>query len=105
MKKTPTDAFTAVMTNSLECLLILLAAGAIGAIFSSTSPDMGSAGIVERYSQVKAKILFVETQVVYGGKVLDLRERMREAASKLYELTDLQRTVIVNGPTFNGHYM
>ncbi len=93
----------AVLTNSMECLLILLASAAIGAIFSSTSPDMGALGIIERYSQVRPKLLFVETQVQYGRKLHDYREKMHEAATKLHEMVpELLRTIVISGPLFQA---
>lgn len=92
----------ACLTNSIECLLVLLAAGAIGAIFSSTAPDMGVEGIVERYSQVDPKILFVDTEVLYAGKKIDLRKKMAGASSKLRDTTQLKMTVVVQGRKFVG---
>lgn len=97
------DRIATVMTNSVECLVILLASAAIGAIFLSTSPDMGAAGIVERYGQLRPKLIFVDTQIVYGGKVLDLRSRISQAAAELHSLVDeFETTVVVSGPLFSG---
>lgn len=80
-----------------------MACGAIGAIFSSTSPDMGAEGIVDRYSQLRPKLLFVETRLVYAGKTLDLRKRMRDAVEKLEKMTpELDQIIVVNGPLFSG---
>ncbi|KAF5541290.1 acetoacetate ligase [Fusarium mexicanum] len=77
------DRVAAVLTNSLEAAVLLLAAGAIGAIFSSTAPDMGAEGIINRYAQVRPKVLFMDTEVVYTGKRRVMMEKMRTAATKL----------------------
>ncbi|KAH7002441.1 hypothetical protein EDB80DRAFT_720583 [Ilyonectria destructans] len=96
------DRVAAVATNSLETLLILLAAGTVGAIFSSTSPDMGTKGIVERYTQVQPKILFVDSEVLYGGKTRDLREKMQASVGKLRKgVKQLANVVVINGPLWD----
>jgi acetoacetyl-CoA synthetase len=91
-----------VATNSIESLLILLAAGAIGAIFSSTAPDMGAKGIVERYSQIQPKILFLESTVLYGGKTQDQRKKLKMAVGELKKrVKQLERVVIITGPAWD----
>ncbi|KAF5702007.1 acetoacetate ligase [Fusarium globosum] len=101
------DRVAAVLTNSLEAVVLLLAAGAIGAIFSSTAPDMGAEGIVNRYSQVRPKVLFVDTEVVYAGRRRVLKNRMMAAASKLkQQVPELSQVVVVSGPAWtNGSCM
>ncbi|KAF1813353.1 acetoacetyl-CoA synthetase-like protein [Eremomyces bilateralis CBS 781.70] len=97
------DRVATVLPNKLDCLLVLLAAGSIGAIFSSTSPDMGATGIIERYKQVRPKVLVCDTVVTYAGKKIDLRKRLFEANKKLSELVpELQHTLVANGPIFEG---
>jgi acetoacetyl-CoA synthetase len=92
-----TDVLLVVLTNSIECLVILLAAGAIGAIFSSTAPDMGAQGIVERYSQLKPTLLFIETNVLYAGKHHNLEQKMSEAVKKLQsDVSELEETIIIS---------
>ncbi|SPJ80014.1 related to acetoacetyl-CoA synthetase [Fusarium torulosum] len=96
------DRVATVATNSIESLLILLAAGAIGAIFSSTAPDMGAKGIVERYSQIQPKILFLESTVLYGGKTQDQRKKLKMAVGELKKrVKQLERVVIITGPAWD----
>jgi hypothetical protein len=45
-----TDSLQAILTNSIDFMLVLLACGALGEIFSSTSLEMGDAGIMDCYS-------------------------------------------------------
>lgn len=93
-----------VLPNRIDCLLILLASASIGAIFSSTSPDMGSKGILERYSQVRPTVLVCDTLVCYGGKHLDLRKRFAHVEKTLCRMVpELKRVVVVNGPLFQGN--
>ncbi|CAG9953032.1 unnamed protein product, partial [Clonostachys rosea f. rosea IK726] len=95
------DRVATVVTNSLEAMLIALASGAIGAIFSSTSPDTGPKGIVERFSQIQPKILFVESQVLYATKRRNLRERLGAAVDELKtKVTGLDKVIVINDPTW-----
>lgn len=91
------------LTNSIDCVAILLAVGAIGAIFSSTAPDMGADGIFERYSQLRLKVFACETEVVYGGKQIDLRQRFAEVTRRLRAaVPEFQTAIVVQGRQFEG---
>ncbi|KAF5232300.1 hypothetical protein FANTH_13044 [Fusarium anthophilum] len=95
------DRVAAVLTNSLEAAVLLLAAGAIGAIFSSTAPDMGAEGIINRYAQVRPKVLFMDTEVVYTGKRRVMKKKMMAAATRLkQEVPELTKVVVVSGPSW-----
>jgi acetoacetyl-CoA synthetase len=91
------------MTNSTECLLVLLAAGAIGAIFSSTAPDMGETGIIDRYLQIQPSLLFVDSEVFYGGTVRDYRPKMKSVAERLQvAMPVLQKVIVASGRSWSG---
>ncbi|KAF4338135.1 acetoacetate ligase [Fusarium beomiforme] len=95
-------SYVAVATNSVESLLILLAAGSVGAIFSSTAPDMGAKGVIERYSQIQPKVLFVESTVLYGGQRRDQREKLKTAVGELKKrVQQLEHVVVMTGPAWN----
>lgn len=94
------------LTNSSDAVVILLAAGAIGAIFSSTSPDMGLEGILDRYTQLRPKVFVCETEVVYGGRRIDLRGRFAEVNRRLrHAVPEMQASLVVRGPLFEGPNM
>lgn len=98
----------AVLSNSIEAVVVLLAAASIGAIFSSTAPDMGAAGIVSRYAQIRPKIMFVDTEVLYAGKRRVLRQKMTTAVTQLRkQVPELTNVVIVTGSGLldNGWYV
>ncbi|KAL0580327.1 hypothetical protein V5O48_001664 [Marasmius crinis-equi] len=77
------DRVAAVITNSIEAVVLFLAAASIGAIYTSTAPDMGVKGILDRYEQVEPKLIFLETEVFYAGKVIALNEKCTEVISSL----------------------
>jgi len=65
-----------VLTNSIDCIVILLATWAI---LSFTSPGMASTGIVKSYSQLRPTVFICETVVIYNGKPVDLRQKLAKA--------------------------
>ncbi|KAL9562799.1 hypothetical protein ACKAV7_012985 [Fusarium commune] len=97
------DVVTAVISNSVDAIVICLAALSIGALWSSTSCDMGVGGIVDRYSQIRPKIIFADQGYVYAGKIIDLSDRIRQWSSELRQRSDmLARVVVIPNPTLNS---
>ena len=52
------DRVAAWMPNVPETIVAMLAAASIGAVFSSCSPDFGVNAVVDRFGQIRPKILF-----------------------------------------------
>jgi acetoacetyl-CoA synthetase len=73
----------AIITNSVTAVVIALAAASIGAIFSSTATDMGTSGILDRYRQIRPKILFASSEIVYAGKTLKIGNKIADVESDL----------------------
>ncbi|KAH7211283.1 hypothetical protein BKA60DRAFT_523600 [Fusarium oxysporum] len=97
------DVVAAVISNSVDAIAICLAALSVGALWSSTSCDMGVGGIVDRYSQIRPKIIFADQGYVYARKIIDLSDRIREWSSKLRERSDmLARVVVISNPNLNS---
>ena len=46
------------MPNMPETIVAMLATASIGAIWSSSSPDFGIKGVLDRFTQIKPKVLF-----------------------------------------------
>jgi acetoacetyl-CoA synthetase len=69
--------------------MTMLAAASIGAIWSSASPDFGTLvkffynlkGVLERFGQVKPKILVSVNAVWYNGRVHDHLGKLKAVAS------------------------
>lgn len=83
------------VTNSIHAVVIALAVAAVGAMFSSTAPDMGASGILDRYRQVTPKILFVDTEVLYAGKEINLVPKIKEIAAELSSGYGLEKVVLI----------
>ena len=53
------DRVAAYVPNSIETITAFLATSKNGLIWSSCSPDFGADGVIDRFSQIKPKILIV----------------------------------------------
>ncbi|KAJ7594475.1 acetoacetyl-CoA synthetase [Mycena floridula] len=88
------DRVAAIVVNSIQAVVVCLAAASLGAIFSTTAPDLGKQGILDRYRQIQPKFIFAESQVLYAGKTLDLCEKVAEIVQDL-QSHGLQLTIML----------
>jgi acetoacetyl-CoA synthetase len=70
----------------------MLSAASIGAAWSSCSPDFGIKGVLDRFGQIKPKILFTANGYSFKGKKIDSLERI---ANILKELPSIEKVVVV----------
>jgi acetoacetyl-CoA synthetase len=92
------DRIAAYMPNTIETVEAFIATTAIGAIWSSCSPDFGVKGVIERFSQINPKILFITDQYFYNGKQINILDRLPEI---LKEIPSIKNVVITNYPGKN----
>ena len=59
------------MPNMPEAIVAALGAAAIGAVWSSCSPDFGVQGVLDRFGQIEPTVLVAADGYVYGGKTHD----------------------------------
>jgi acetoacetyl-CoA synthetase len=81
------DRIAGVVTNGIESLVALLATTALGAVWTSCSPDFGSQGIVDRIGQVQPKVLFVSLDYQYNGKFFNTRENISAVCKVLDDIS------------------
>ena len=96
----PGDRVAAWMPNRPEAYAVMLAAAGLGAVFSSTSPDFGTAGVLDRFSQISPTVLFACADYPYGGRRHDCTERLRDISASL---PSLNRTVLVEPGWLDGY--
>ncbi|KAI1501119.1 acetoacetyl-coenzyme A synthetase [Biscogniauxia marginata] len=72
------DRIVVVGANSVETLVIFNATSWLGAIFSSSSTDMGVQGILQRTVQINPKYIFMDDAALYNGKRIDLRQKISD---------------------------
>jgi len=89
------DRIAAYMANQIETVECFLATSAIGAIWSSCSPDFGTLGLIERFSQIKPKVLIITDRYYYNGKEINILQRLPYILKKI---KSIKTVVIVNYP-------
>ncbi len=85
----PGDRVAAWLPNIPETCELMLATTALGGVFSSCSPDFGVNGVVDRFGQIRPRVLVAVDGYRYGGKDFDCLERLAEIASRLPSLEHL----------------
>ena len=89
------DRVAAYMPNTIETVEAFISTAAIGAIWSSCSPDFGAKGVIERFSQINPKILFITDQYFYNGKQINIIDRLPEILKAIPSIKDV---VVTNYP-------
>ena len=85
----------AYLPNIPETVTAYISTAAIGAIWSSCSPDFGTAGVIDRFSQITPKILFIGDKYFYNGKKINILERLPEILNKV---SSINKVIIVPYP-------
>lgn len=83
------DRVAACMPNTWQTLVAMLACTSLGAIWSSSSPEFGTQGIVERFGQIEPKLLLVCAGYQYAGKSLSQVDKINEVLAALPALQQL----------------
>tara|TARA_B100000029_G_scaffold443551_1_gene462692 strand:- start:1707 stop:3662 length:1956 start_codon:yes stop_codon:yes gene_type:complete len=89
------DRVAAYLPNIIETVECFLASSTIGAIWSSCSPDFGTKGVIERFSQIKPKILILSDRYYYNGKEINVINRLNEITQKI---KSIKIVLIINYP-------
>ena len=104
MKKwglSPGDRVCGIMPNCSETVVAMLATTAIGAIWSSCSPDFGVRGILNRFKQINPKIIFACDNYFYSGKKFSLYDKLSKIVNRLNSLEKVIITNEKNLPSLN----
>lgn len=100
---TRNDRVAGYLPNIPEAIIAMLATTSLGAIWSSCSPDFGVQGVLDRFGQIKPKILFAADSHTYNGKNFDDMSKIQEISKKL---PSLEKIIIIPNsqrkPDLNG---
>jgi len=77
------DRVAGFVPNMPEAIIAMLAASSIGAIWSSSSPDFGIKGVLDRFSQIEPKVVFAADGYFFKGRVFDSQEKLKGILDKL----------------------
>ena len=86
------DRVVGFMPNMPQTIIAMLAATSLGAVWSSCSPDFGIKGVLDRFGQIKPKVLFTANGYSFKGNKIDSLGRI---ADILKELPSIARVVVV----------
>jgi acetoacetyl-CoA synthetase len=89
----PGDRVAGYLPNMPEAVAAMLATAAIGATWSSCSPDFGVQGVLDRFGQIAPKVLITADGYWYNGKMVDVRDKVRDIVARL---PTVERTVVVS---------
>ncbi|KAK7179561.1 hypothetical protein DPSP01_003644 [Paraphaeosphaeria sporulosa] len=94
------DRVAVVASTSFDTFICFMAIVSLGGLFSSSSTDMGSKGILERLLQIRPKFLFADDWAVYNGKTTDLRPKIAEIVEGMKVVQEFEGVVLQ--PRFAG---
>jgi len=86
------DRVAGFVPNMPQAIIAMLAAASLGATWCSCSPDFGMKGVLDRFGQIKPKILFTANGYFFKGKKLDSLERVSEIMAAL---PSIEKVVVV----------
>ncbi|MBC8374845.1 MAG: acetoacetate--CoA ligase [FCB group bacterium] len=87
------DRVAGFIPNLPETIIAMLAASSLGAIWSSSSPDFGIRGVLDRFSQIEPKIIFAADGYFYGSSRFDSLEKLQNI---LHELPSVEKVVVIS---------
>ncbi|MFM7144838.1 MAG: AMP-binding protein, partial [Actinomycetales bacterium] len=77
------DVVAAMLPNGLEAIVGFLATASLGAIWTSCSPDFGPRAVIDRFGQLRPKVLLAVPGYRYGGKSFDITDALGEISQAL----------------------
>ena len=86
------DRVAGFMPNMPETIIAMLATASIGAVWSSCSPDFGFKGVMDRFGQIRPKVLFSANGYYFKGKAFDSLERVAKVKE---EISSIEKVVVV----------
>jgi acetoacetyl-CoA synthetase len=86
------DRVAGYLPNLPETIIAMLATTALGAVWSSASPDFGVDGVLDRFGQIEPTVLVAVDGYHYAGKRIDIRDKVQAVAAGI---PGLVRTVLV----------
>ncbi len=86
------DRVAAFIPNLPEAIVAALGCAAVGAVWSSCSPDFGVQGVLDRFGQIEPRLLITADGYFYAGRTHDSLARI---AQVLQGLPTVERTIVV----------
>jgi acetoacetyl-CoA synthetase len=88
----PGDRVAAFMPNVPEAIISMLATVSLGAVWSSCSPDFGLQGLLDRFGQIKPKVIITTDGYFYNGKTLN---NLKKLGTILKKMNSVEQVIVV----------
>ncbi len=92
MNVRPGDRVAGYIPNIPEAIIAALGCAAVGAVWSSASPDFGVQGLLDRFGQIEPRVFVTADAYRYGGKIFDSLTKARQA---LERLATVEQTIVI----------
>ena len=89
---TKDDRVAGYMPNMPETIVAMLATTSLGAVWSCCSPDFGLNGVLDRFGQIKPKVLFAGDGYFFKQRAFDSLEKIKSIGESILSL---ERIVVV----------
>lgn len=86
------DRVAGVLPNGPQAVIAFLATNSLGAVWSSCSPDFGTASVLDRFQQIEPKVLFLTDGYTYNGKAYD---KLPLIGDLIAQLPTVKKTVLL----------
>jgi acetoacetyl-CoA synthetase len=86
------DRVAGYLPNLPETVIAMLATTSLGAIWSSCSPELDARAVVDRFGQIKPRVLFVTDGYQHAGKRIDC---LQTVATVCKQISSIERVVLV----------
>ena len=83
------DRVVGYLPNMPQAIIFMLATTALGAIWSSSSPDFGEKGVVDRFSQIAPKVLITVDGYIYNGKLINISDKVQAILAAIPSIKNL----------------
>ncbi|MDC0524762.1 acetoacetate--CoA ligase [Pelagibacteraceae bacterium] len=87
------DRVAAYVPNKIETVISFLACAKNGLIWSSCSPDFGQQGVIDRFQQIKPKVIITCDYYFYNGKKINILEKLDGI---LKQIPSIKKTLVYN---------
>jgi len=87
------DRVAGYISNIPEAVIAMLATTSLGAIWSSSSPDFGFNGVMDRFGQIKPKILIAVNGYRYNGKDFSNIDKISNVAENI---DSIEKIIIID---------
>lgn len=77
------DCVAAYLPNIPETIAAFLAAASLGAIWSGAAPEFGARSVIDRFAQIRPKVILAVDGYRYGGREFDCSEKVARIAGEV----------------------